>query len=154
MLAIGMAQAFELAIIVLERIMSEDTNLKALTAKIVSSYVGHNSVAVNTVSDVIADVFKTLSSLEGGYALPEVAEKLVPAVPIKKSVTADAVICLECGKPQKMLKRHINTGHGLSVDEYKAKWGLPSDYPVVAPNYAAARSVMAKKIGLGHSRKR
>lgn len=134
--------------------MSEDVNLKAQTAKIVSSYVGYNSVALTSVAGIIADVFKTLCGLENSSTSAELAEKLVPAVSVRKSVTADAVICLDCGKPQKMLKRHISTAHGLSVEDYKAKWALPADYPMVAPNYAAKRSELAKKIGLGRLRSR
>jgi predicted transcriptional regulator len=121
------------------------------TAKIVAAYVGNHNVAINDLPDLISSTYAALN----GTSTPEPiqAERLPPAVPIKKSVTPDAVICLECGKPQSMLKRHIATSHELSVDEYRAKWGLASDYPMVAPNYAARRSELAIKIGLGRKPK-
>ena len=121
------------------------------TAKIVAAYVGNHDVAVNDLSELISRTYAALI----GTSTPEPiqAERLAPAVPIKKSVTPDAIICLECGKPQSMLKRHIAKAHGLSVDDYRSKWGLPNDYPMSAPNYSARRSEMAIRFGLGRKPK-
>lgn len=132
--------------------MTENLSIQALTAKIVVSYAGNNPVEIAEVGALISTVYRTLVDLQSGAAPTEESQKLVPAVPVRKSITPDAVYCLDCGSPQKMLKRHLQSAHGLSIDEYRAKWNLPSDYPMVAPNYAAARSEMAKKIGLGKSR--
>jgi predicted transcriptional regulator len=120
----------------------------ALTAQIVAAFLSHNAVAIADLPNVIQSVHRALS----GVAAPEptpVAEKLVPAVSIKKSVTPDYIICLEDGKQLKMLKRHLFSTYGLTPDAYRAKWGLPPDYPMVAPTYAAQRSSLAKSIGLG-----
>ncbi len=125
---------------------------EALVADIVSAYVTKNNVSVADLPALIRSVHATLSSLGQPEVVAEAAE-LKPAVPIKKSVAADAITCLECGRKLKMLKRHITADHGLTVDEYRAKWGLPSDYPVVAPNYAKSRSDLAKSLGLGRSKK-
>jgi len=126
----------------------EDLELmKQLTAQIVAAYVGGNTIASGGIGPLIGTVHAALVGLNGGTEPP--AEALKPAVAVKKSVTPDALICLDCGKPFKMLKRHLHTDHNLSTAEYLAKWGLPGDYPVVAPNYAALRSELAKKIGLG-----
>lgn len=127
---------------------SPQSDLLRMTADVVSAYVGNNTLPVNQVSDVIKSVYGSLSSLasEGGGAH---GEGLKPAVPIRKSIAPDYVVCLEDGKRLKMLKRHLRTTYGLTPDEYRAKWGLPPDYPMVAPNYAAQRSAFAKKIGLG-----
>jgi predicted transcriptional regulator len=119
----------------------------ALTAEIVSAHVANNAIGQNDVSDLIQSVFGKLTELASGDEAASV--ELTPAVPIKKSVTDDYIICLEDGKKLKMLKRHLRTAYGLSPEQYRSKWGLPADYPMVAPNYAAQRSAFAKKIGLG-----
>jgi predicted transcriptional regulator len=133
--------------------MSEPTqhnDLLALTSDIVSSHVANNTVAVNDLPQLIQNVFATLA----GLGAPAEAEtrKQDPAVPIRSSVKPDYIVCLEDGKKLKMLKRHLMTSYGLTPDEYRAKWGLPADYPMVAPNYAEARRQLAKEIGLGTSR--
>ncbi|MHB1219912.1 MAG: Ros/MucR family transcriptional regulator [Alphaproteobacteria bacterium] len=127
---------------------SPQSDLLRMTADVVSAYLGNNTLPVSQVSDVIKSVYGSLSALsgEGGGAH---GEGLKPAVPIRKSIAPDYVVCLEDGKRLKMLKRHLRTTYGLTPDEYRAKWGLPPDYPMVAPNYAAQRSAFAKKIGLG-----
>ena len=130
----------------------EYNDLLALTADIVSSHVANNSVAVNDLPQLIQNVFATLSSL--ARAEPEPEPKQEPAVPIRQSVKPDYLVCLEDGKKLKMLKRHLMTAYGLTPDEYRAKWGLPADYPMVAPNYAEARRQLAKQIGLGTKRTR
>ena len=116
------------------------------TAKLVAAYLSKNSLATKDIPDLIRSIHAALSGV--GTVEPPTAA-LVPAVPIKKSVSADALTCLDCGKRFKMLKRHLSTDHGLTIDEYRQKWGLPSDYPVVAPAYAEVRSSLAKSIGLG-----
>ena len=130
--------------------MSEkiDSNeLLALTTDIVASHVSNNEVPVADLPNLIQQVYGALAQLGG--AAQATQEKLNPAVPIKKSITPDFIICLEDGKKLKMLKRHIKTRYNLSPEEYREKWGLPADYPMVAPNYASQRSELAKKIGLG-----
>ncbi|MDP6788360.1 MAG: MucR family transcriptional regulator [Rhodospirillales bacterium] len=121
-----------------------DTEILDLTAGIVAAHVSNNAVSVDQIPSLIKEVHKTLAGL-GSQPEPEKA----PAVSIKRSVKKDAISCLECGQPKKMLKRHLSTAHGLSVSEYRDKWKLASDYPMTAPNYAAQRSKLAKKIGLG-----
>ncbi len=118
----------------------------SLTAQIVAAHVGHNAVPANGMPALIQQVYSTLRGL-GAEAAP--AEQREPAVPIKRSVFPDYIICLEDGKKLKMLKRHLQTAYGMSVDQYREKWGLPPSYPMVAPNYAEHRSSLAKKIGLG-----
>ncbi|MFN3230788.1 MAG: MucR family transcriptional regulator [Alphaproteobacteria bacterium] len=131
----------------------ERSEILALTSDIVSSHVANNSVAMADVPHLIEQVFQTLSKL--GTTAPEVAvEKPKPAVPIRRSITPDYIICLEDGKKLKMLKRHLRTAYNMSPEEYREKWGLPADYPMVAPNYAAQRRTLAKKIGLGTKRSR
>jgi len=120
----------------------------ALTVEIVAAFLAHNAVAIADLPNVIQSVHRALSDVAAPEPAP-VAEKLVPAVPIKKSVTPDYIVCLEDGKQLKMLKRHLSSTYNLTPDEYRAKWGLPPDYPMVAPNYAAQRSSLAKSIGLG-----
>lgn len=121
--------------------------LLALTAEIVSAYVGNNAVDTGAVPGVIAAVFAKLTELSTDEKpLPET---LTPAVPIKRSVTDDYIVCLEDGRKLKMLKRHLMTAYGMTPEEYRAKWGLKPDYPMVAPTYAAKRQELAKKIGLG-----
>jgi len=132
--------------------MSADDNnsryeLLAYTADIVSAHVAHNSVAAADVPALIRQVYVSLSGLAASVAEP--VEELKPAVPIRRSVTPDYIVCLEDGKKLKMLKRHLQSAYGMSPDAYRAKWGLPADYPMVAPNYAAKRRELAKRIGLG-----
>lgn len=126
--------------------------LAQLTAEVVSAYISKNVVPQANLAALIGDVHGALRSLGDAAATqaPEVAEEpLKPAVPIKKSVSASELVCLDCGKRFKSLKRHLQTNHGLSPDEYRARWSLPSSYSMVAPNYAEARSSLAKQMGLG-----
>ena len=125
----------------------KDIDLLELTAHIVSAYVEKNRLPASGLGDLIASVSASIGGL-GQPAVP-VAAPLVPAVNPKKSVTPDFIICLEDGKKFKSLKRHIGVHFGLTPDAYRAKWGLPADYPMVAPSYAASRSQLAKAIGLG-----
>ena len=122
--------------------------ITTLTAEIVGAYVGHHTVASTDLPDLITTVGKELAGLGQASAEPE-EEKPIPAVPIKRSVTPDHIICLEDGKKLKMLKRHLKTSYDMTPDEYRRRWGLKDDYPMVAPSYAAQRSDLAKKIGLG-----
>ena len=126
---------------------AEDELLR-MTAEVVSAYVSNNTLATGQLGDVIQSVYNSLRSLEGQAAEPP-SEPLRPAVAIRKSVTPEYLICLEDGKKLKMLKRHLRSTYNLTPDEYRAKWGLAQDYPMVAPKYAAQRSEFAKKIGLG-----
>lgn len=123
------------------------TELAELTADIVSAFVSNNAVPVAGLSDLIASVHQALSGLTQPLAAP--AKELLPAVNPKKSVFPDYIICLEDGKKYKSLKRHIRTAYGLTPDAYRTRWNLPQDYPMVAPNYSATRSALAKSIGLG-----
>ncbi len=123
-----------------------DSRLLGLTAKIVSAHVSHNSIQSDALPGLIRSVFATLSGV-GRVAEPAAA--LVPAVPIKKSVFADHIVCLEDGKKLKMLKRHLATAFKMTPQQYRERWGLPPDYPMVAPDYANRRSALAKQIGLG-----
>ncbi len=132
---------------------AERSSLVALTAEIVSAYVSKTSISANELSGLIDEVHTALARASGTVEIPE-REDSKPAVAVKKSVTPDYIICLEDGKKFKSLKRHLRTHYGLSPDEYRTKWGLPHDYPMVAPNYAAARSSLAKKMGLGTRRER
>jgi predicted transcriptional regulator len=127
---------------------SSDLRLIEMTTDIVSAYVAHNEVQTSEMGTLISSTYAVLKSLEGG-PIPEAAKEQVPAVPAKKSVFPDYIICLEDGKRFKSLKRHLRSSYSLTPEAYRAKWGLPADYPMVAPNYAAARSMLAKKIGLG-----
>ncbi len=124
-----------------------------LVADIVSAFVSHNSVPTAELPALIASTHAALLGL-GREQTPIVEEKLVPAVSIKKSITPDFLVCLEDGKKFKSLKRHLRTAYDLSPDQYRAKWGLPPDYPMVAPAYAEARSNLAKKMGLGNQRRK
>ncbi len=126
-----------------------DTALLGLTSQIVSAYVSKNSVQASDLPNLINSVHQSLATLGQPQAPAEASVDLKPAVPVKKSVTPDYIICLEDGKKLKMLKRHLKSSYGLSPDEYRAKWGLPSDYPMTCPNYAKARSDLALKLGLG-----
>ncbi|HEY0835049.1 MAG TPA: MucR family transcriptional regulator [Azospirillum sp.] len=129
----------------------EQSELQVLTAKVVAAYVGNNSVAVSDLPTLINNVQSAFRGLGEEKSAPIKTEQ-TPAVPIKKSVTPDYIVCLEDGKKLKMLKRHLKTVYDLSPDEYRAKWSLPPEYPMVAPNYAKARSEMATKLGLGRKR--
>ena len=120
----------------------------SMTTQIVSAYVSHNNLSGSEIPEVIRSVYATLNAQKSGEAAATQAPKK-PAVTIRKSITPDFIICLEDGKKLKMLKRHLRTTYGLTPEEYRAKWGLPADYPMVAPSYAAQRSAFAKKIGLG-----
>ena len=124
-----------------------------LTAKIVSAYVSNNTVAAGDIPALISQVHAALNRVSGKSGdVP--SEPLRPAVSVKKSITPEYIVCLEDGKKFKSLKRHLRTHYDLSPEEYRDKWGLPADYPMVAPNYAAARSALAKKMGLGQQRRR
>ena len=124
-----------------------------LAADIVSAYVSNNSLPVAELPALIADVHRALNNTQKGLQEAQ-PEPLKPAVNPKKSVFPDYIVCLEDGKKFKSLKRHLRTHYDLSPEEYREKWGLPADYPMVAPNYAAARSALAKKMGLGQQRRR
>ena len=122
----------------------KDISSLELVTRIVSAYVSKNNLPPTALPQLINTVHEALARPgEAAAGLPE------PAVPIKKSIRPDYIVCLEDGKKLKMLKRHLNTAYNMSPDEYRKKWGLPSDYPMVAPKYAATRSELAKKIGLG-----
>lgn len=128
------------------------TELLELTTEIVSAHVGNNTLQPGELPQLIQEVYNTLSTI--GTA-PQQAQRPKPAVSPKKSVFPDYIVCLEDGKKLKMLKRHLKTAYNMTPDEYRERWGLPADYPMVAPNYAKHRSNLAKKIGLGtKSRKR
>jgi predicted transcriptional regulator len=122
------------------------SELLALTSEIVAAHLSNNAVAQTEVAPLIQSVFDTLNALASDEPTPV---ELTPAVPIRKSVTDDYIVCLEDGKKLKMLKRHLMTAYNMTPEEYRAKWGLRPDYPMVAPNYAAKRQELAKKIGLG-----
>lgn len=126
------------------------SELLKLVSEIVASYVSNNPVPVSELPAMIRSVHATLGGLTGTSAKNALTSQK-PAVPIKKSITPEYLICLEDGKKLKMLKRYLRSRYGLSPDQYRAKWGLPADYPMVASNYAAQRSEFAKKIGLGRS---
>ena len=128
---------------------TERDNAIELTTEIVSAFVARNSVAASDLPALISSVHATLSGLGSPAAPAFAAEPLKPAVSIKKSITPDFLISLEDGRPYKSLKRHLSTKHGLTPEAYRAKWNLPKDYPMVAPNYAKARSDLAKQMGLG-----
>ncbi len=129
----------------------EDT-LLTLTADIVAAHVSNNSVAVNDLPNLIQNVHAALTGISSRTAEPEA--KPEPKVSIRASVKPDYIVCLEDGKKQKMLKRHLMTNHNMTPDEYRQKWGLPADYPMVAPNYADQRRTLAKSIGLGTKRRK
>ena len=125
----------------------DNSDLLTLTADIVAAHVGNNSVAISDLSVLINNVHAALSGLSKPAELPE--EKPVPAVSIRSSVKPEYIVCLEDGKKLKMLRRHLMTHYGMTPDDYRAKCGLPADYPMVAPNYAEKRRALAKAIGLG-----
>jgi predicted transcriptional regulator len=120
-----------------------------LTAQIVAAHVSNNPVAPEGLPGLIQDVYRTLNGIGRDTPPPPVVEKPLPAVPIKKSVFSEYLVCLEDGKHLKMLKRHLATAYHMTPEQYREKWGLSPDYPMVAPNYAKHRSSLAKKIGLG-----
>ncbi len=124
-----------------------------LTASIVSAYVSNNPTTASEIPGLISQIHAALVrvSIAGTEAVPEPAK---PAVSVKKSMTSDYLVCLEDGKRFKSLKRHLRTQYNMSPEQYREKWGLPADYPMVAPNYAVARSQLAKKMGLGQQRRR
>jgi predicted transcriptional regulator len=128
--------------------------LVELTADIVAAYVSNHVVQVGDLSHLIADVHSALSSTSSPTPAAAIVEKPKPPVPIKKSIEEDYLICLEDGMKFKSLKRHLMTHYNMTPEEYREKWGLPSDYPMVAPAYAEARSRLAKEMGLGQRRKR
>ena len=130
----------------------QGNDLLTLTTEIVAAHVSNNTVAVGDLPQLINQVYNSLANIGSVPAMP--AERPQPAVPIKKSVNPDYIICLEDGKKLKMLKRHLRSTYNMTPDEYRAKWGLASDYPMVAPNYAQQRSAFAKKIGLGRGTSR
>lgn len=131
---------------------ARNAQLVELSADIVSAYVSHNALSASDLPKLISSVHVALSSL-AGVASAEPVIELKPAVPVKKSITPEYLICLEDGKKFKSLKRHLRTEYDMSPEEYRAKWGLPADYPMVAPTYSEARSRLAKTIGLGRKPK-
>jgi predicted transcriptional regulator len=131
----------------------ESSSYIQLTANIVSAYVSNNTVASAEIPNLIGQVYSALMRVSNGpTAAP--AEPLKPAVPVKRSLTAEYIVCLEDGKKFKSLKRHLRTQYDMTPEQYREKWGLAPDYPMVAPNYAAARSQLAKQMGLGQQRRR
>lgn len=132
---------------------SGDSSFIELTANIVSAYVSNNSVPSADIPNLISQVHSALKRVSDGHVAGP-AEPLRPAVPVKRSITPEYIVCLEDGKKFKSLKRHLRTHYDLSPEEYREKWSLAADYPMVAPNYAAARSALAKKMGLGQQRRR
>ncbi|MDO8838556.1 MAG: MucR family transcriptional regulator [Parvibaculum sp.] len=134
--------------------VAEKVELIEMTADIVSAYAGHNKVAPEDLASLIHNVFGTLVRISVGGDAGAAGPAPQPAVPIRKSMTPDYLVCLEDGKHFKSLKRHLRTQYNLSPEQYREKWGLPRDYPMVAPNYAQTRSKLAKKMGLGQGRRR
>ncbi len=130
-----------------------DPDLLRMTSDIVAAYVSNNAVAPSELAEIIRTVHASLLLAQGGQK-DAAAAALKPAVPVTKSITPDHLICLEDGRELKMLKRHLRTTYGMTPDEYRAKWGLDPDYPMVAPNYARRRSEFAKQIGLGQKRRK
>jgi predicted transcriptional regulator len=126
---------------------SPSRDLLRLAAEVAAAYLRSNPVPASQINEVLKTVYSSLQSLEKTDGTAAATAK--PMVPIKKSVTPEYIVCLEDGKKLKMLKRHLRTAYGMTPDEYRQKWGLPADYPMVAPNYAEQRSAFAKKIGLG-----
>ncbi|MGE5203141.1 MAG: MucR family transcriptional regulator [Acidobacteriota bacterium] len=130
--------------------MTDNANTKellSLTTEIVAAHVSNNTVAANDLPQLISQVYQSLAGVGKGPA--PAAERPEPAVPVKKSVHADYIVCLEDGKKLKMLKRHLKTAYNMTPEQYRERWGLAQDYPMVAPNYARQRSRLAKEIGLG-----
>lgn len=134
--------------------MENKPALIELATQIVAAYVGKNAVERADLPNLITEVHRALEQASGGAAPKPQAAEPRPAVSIKKSITPDYLICLEDGKKFKSLKRHLRTHFNLTPEQYREKWGLPADYPMVAPNYATSRSKLAKNMGLGHKRRR
>ena len=132
-----------------EKDMNE--RLLALATQVVAAFVGHNTVTSNDLPALISTVYQSMSRICSGLGTAEARTE--PAVPVRRSITPDYIICLEDGKKLKMLKRHLKTSYNMTPDQYRERWGLPTDYPMVAPNYAKQRSKLAKQIGLGTSRR-
>ncbi len=130
-----------------EESISRDDVLR-MAVDVVAAYLSNNQVAAGQIPEVIHSIFNSLTTLEAPPSEP-LSEPQKPATPVRKSVTPDYIICLEDGKKLKMLKRHLRTTYNMTPEEYRAKWNLPADYPMVAPNYARQRSEFAKQIGLG-----
>ena len=130
-----------------------DANFIGLTARIVSAYVSNNAVASGDIPALINQIHSALRQVSSGQAISS-SEPQKPAVPVKRSINPDYIVCLEDGKKFKSLKRHLRTQYNMTPEQYREKWGLPFDYPMVAPNYAAARSKLAKQMGLGQQRRR
>jgi predicted transcriptional regulator len=128
--------------------MDENSDILSLTADIAAAYVSNNTISAADVPTVIQTIYRALGGLGKAEAQPA-PEARKPAVPVRKSITPDYLISLEDGKSYKSLKRHLRTQYNMSPEDYRAKWGLPKDYPMVAPNYAASRSALAKSMGLG-----
>jgi predicted transcriptional regulator len=129
-------------------------NFLDLTADIVSAYVSHNSTPASEIPALISQIHAALVRVSNGRAEVAPLEPAKPAVPVKKSITPDHLVCLEDGKRFKSLKRHLRTQYNMTPEQYRDKWSLPTDYPMVAPNYAVARSQLAKKMGLGQQRRK
>ena len=134
--------------------LSNEASCIQLTANIVSAYVSNNSLSSAEIPALISQVYLALMRVSTGAAVARPAELLKPAVSIKRSITPAYLVCLEDGKKFKSLKRHLGTQYQMTPDQYRAKWNLPADYPMVAPNYAAVRSQLAKHMGLGQQRRR
>ncbi|HAK63961.1 MAG: MucR family transcriptional regulator [Pseudomonadota bacterium] len=134
--------------------MDDKNVLIDMTAEIVSAYVGNNTVSAAELPGLIQQVYGSLVDVSQGGGVTSENELQKPAIPVKRSVAPDYIICLEDGKKFKSLKRHLRAHYDMSPDEYRAKWGLPKDYPMVAPNYTRARSALAKEMGLGQKSRR
>jgi predicted transcriptional regulator len=133
---------------------SDEGTYIQLTANIVSAYVSNNTVSSAEIPALISQVYSALMRVSNGGHVATPSEPLKPAVPVKRSITAEYIVCLEDGKKFKSLKRHLRTQYDMTPDQYRTKWNLAPDYPMVAPNYAAARSQLAKQMGLGQQRRR
>jgi predicted transcriptional regulator len=133
---------------------SDEVSCIQLTASIVSAHVSNNIVSSAEIPALISQVYSALMLVSKGVAAAALAEPLKPPVPIKRSITTEYLVCLEDGKKFKSLKRHLRSQYRMTPDQYRAKWDLPADYPMVAPSYAAARSQLAKQMGLGQQRRR
>ncbi len=131
-------------------VKASSNNVLRMTADVVAAYLGNNTLPTTQIPEVINAVYSSLSRIDGTKANGHGRPAKSP-IPIRKSITPDYIVCLEDGKKLKMLKRHLRTAYGMTPEEYRAKWGLPLDYPMVAPNYSRQRSAFAKKIGLGRS---
>lgn len=134
--------------------MSESANHVELAAEIVSAYVSNNSVPASELANLLGEIHSAIVRIGTGAPAPAPVEAAKPAVPPKKSITNDYIVCLEDGRKFKSLKRHLRTQYNMSPEQYREKWALPADYPMVAPAYAKARSALAKQMGLGQQRRR